>query len=584
MKNLIVGSACFILLLGIFFVFSGFRGSDDIEVGGMSTSESLVPDEPATHLAMVLSPERRLEGAHPSGKVGITEYASISVSDSTGRPIEGVEISRIAFPGNSRIGVTNSQGLLVLTSPLLPSILAFSHPGFALLKKQTGALSGGQRLEVVLASGARIEGTVVYDGTGLPVGPGVAVVAQLSEGRGIDQYGLLLAGESSPGALSVHTDEDGRFSLKRLELGGSYDLIAAASGLYGRSSGPGRAAGTSGVEIRVSTLYGLLIQLESPFGEVGVPNDWMEDYASAGLLRTIGFSNAGATLVPDAVANLTGKEYCSKEQERFLIVMRPSARGGSIGPMTIEANLPGYRPNSYTVYPKVLDDNFRATHIPLIPDCSGFSRIDIQVKQFPGDIDRVDPLLQAGFLVLHSAQHGILRLGMTFGMLQKGSPFTGIPYGEYEAHFVGHLGLASVSVSNSMNVVGQGAELVVNSPESTIELDFSNVGALELEHLGTDGLPRVVAGGGSPLWNKVNANGEPGFVGRGTLTIDRLTPGRTLLVLAEPGLYRMAPLPWSRVTCLSPRVDADVLGKLVAPVEVAVVRGEVSVVTWMDLF
>lgn len=496
--------------------------------------------------------------------------------DSFGQPVSGAQLLAKSASLAETLGESGPNGIVEASAGLRCDVVVAVKDGYARGTAAWGDFRPGTTTDVVLGEELPIGGVVIHWKTGRPVS-GVLVYARpTSQGYVGNPYDTLLAGMQSPVVSTAVTDSEGRFTLGGLLGGEVYDLVAASPGLYSTHPIRGTEAGSTGHVIKVEILYGLQIELVAPGGLEAVANEWVGQFPGSRVLSLKGMKGSGAARLKDSVANLTGTAWVDVPVNPFFILMRSDSNEDRAGPFILEVRLPGYEHMDVPVYATPLDDSFKATPVHLTSTSTGFGDLLVNIKGFSGDLDRADSGLTAGSLHFHSSDGTEFKIGVSYGVLQREVPLAGIPNGNYNVHFQGYLNFAFVP---SLDGEGKsGIECEISGPGSSIELDFSNLSAIELEMLNREGQPKTDNSGFHPQRVHRDPSGKTSLLNYGTIGSSWLTHGQKPFLLVAPGQYEVSSP--GRFFSLVPPIGVDSNGLLQHPVRVDLSAGEVASLIW----
>lgn len=242
----------------------GDKASDSWRPALLAIADGLVPDSRALDCT-VTNPESDALDID-LGRIVLQPAGSVSgrVVDEQGRPLEGVDVEligpRLVRPSGDAVVAhrlsaqlstarSDAEGRFVVPNVAPVSVIPKLRPvGRAQRILPAVSVVAGQRLElgeIVLPLGAAITGRVI-DAESQPV-PGAMVSvntvidysAASIKHRIHAEWGAVMARHQlPPGLVTQHlaghgwtlSDEQGRFALGGLEVGGSYDLLASAPG------------------------------------------------------------------------------------------------------------------------------------------------------------------------------------------------------------------------------------------------------------------------------------------------------------------------------------------------------------------
>ena len=520
--------------------------------------------------------DRRVPLLPGNGKAEVQPSLEFLVINWLGRPIQGAEIFSKTATLVTSLGRSDSQGRLPCETPLHCDSVVAVQDGFSDGAVAVSAVVQSGTVEIVLREEGRIDGVVVDDSTGLPLSGVLVYGRPSSQSRIPNPYDMLLAGEHSPVVATSVTGENGQFTLSGLDAADSYALVAAKEGMYSTNSILDARAGTSGHVLEVGPIYGLRFRFVAPGGAASEANDWIGVLNSTRVMSLLGMRDLDCTRIDDSVANLTGVNFVDKPEDTFFVALRPAEYSERVGPFTLEVRLPGFEHMDVPLYATRLDGTFKTTEIPLRPNSSGVGSVAIELSGFPGDLNRGAADLPAGALHFHSSDGQEFMIGMTYGMLQSGTPLNGIPFGEYKVHFQGYLNHSIIENVGASD--GSGGFFRVESAETTLSLDFSSIASIELEMLDRNGNNRPDKAGFHPQRVVQEKDGGTGFRSYGTIGIRWPMDGQRAMVLVDPGKYVVEST--EKLVSLDPAIGVGPNGRLEHPVNLDISAGDRVVLIW----
>lgn len=332
-------------------------------------------------------------------------------------------------------------------------------------------------LQLVLEPEALIVGRVV-DPTGAPV----ADASVLAWKTWIQPLLADLVGpnvEDSSALATAQSGPDGRFLLRGLDPGASYDLCAGARGLTSAERIGPVEPGPAEIPLVLAPIVGVELRLGDPGSkDPGDPRFWETPD------MTWRWPEGGTWLErddPRLVLAGVPPELCRRQRSLragFFFLVEDDAV--PFGPIEFEARLPGYQPVSEALFAHSLREDLVVHVAPLIAVATSWGSLEVSLRLSPSHRGGSDAWPELGRLVLQDAHVPTRRFFHVVRSLDRGPiRFSDLPAGDYSLRYVPAHGFARLHEPVDLTLhAGATAALVI---------DLSDAHELELEILAAGG-------------------------------------------------------------------------------------------------
>lgn len=480
-----------------------------------------------------------------------TREYSIATIDEFHRPVAFADVAWIGegSSGPLELGRTDKTGSLrPISTELASGLLIARAPGHAVgdlalpegtWSSATVVLPKGASIEGVLLrteTGAGTEGTVIAWPASMPYPPGDLVQRARSGDR---RFHLATAAP------------DGRFELAHLGADQSYSVVAGGPGLA-MDAPTVIAAGSSGVALKLSRLFGVSVELSA---RDSAGRDLLSGVLPASTPGNRAFEAAGATCIvqPSFALELAGlpPQAVYGSARGTVLLYSTTADVAALGPVSFRVALPAFRELSTELWLPPVERGLEVLDISLDPAVDAFGQLEVRFVNSPAPIERPAP--GYGWVAQLSARStGGQRHEFAVDPLAHQPRWVyALPFGEYDLR-------CSVS-STAWRWPAPGTEPVervaIGAEPATWTVDLSDTGALELRLSRPDDSRYT-----GPAIAMV-LRGSPGDVGKGGLVRFERPP--YLVGALHPGVHT--------VRLVSPRAAASDSS---VPLQVDVGRGD----------
>ncbi|MDP6538707.1 MAG: carboxypeptidase-like regulatory domain-containing protein [Planctomycetota bacterium] len=378
-------------------------------------------------------------------------------------------------------------------------------------------------------SAGAIRGTVVLpDGT--PAGAGVLVVATPGRGECPLEFAEQLreAPESGTAAL---TDGDGAFTIVGLRRSADYSLTIGGAGFVGHQrqwiTNTDRPDGV----YRVMRLYGYVVSLTEASGApIRLHAGLLGQRAGQGRLKIPGVFPLTGTPAAAVLAGITPDDLRGGDVGRRTLLYTSAEDALELGPITFQANLPGYAPLSLEVRARAVTEGLARYAARVEPTSAGFGQLEVTLAGWRGPGPAfVGPDGPGATLHLQSVRG--VRVAFALGPFEDGRILVeGLPYGTWRCS----LGAPGAMVNLARAMTEEHEVEIGTRPERYI-VDLDAVAVCELVIETADGVPWtgrasvVYASAQSPRegWKSQHFRSAP-------YRLDGLEPGSYRLALRLP--------------------------------------------------
>lgn len=408
----------------------------------------------------------------------------IRAIDNDAEPVAEVEVLQMRGESIHSLGVTDETGELVVGGlDLIDSRIQGVKAGHYCIPAYTNERTGGF-VELKMLEEGQLRGRVLHV-NGRPVGSDFRVVAWTSSHRSPPRNLVSRAIAEDPEAPSAITAADGSFVIKGLDQRLTYNLIAGGPGYLIRQAQVLCSPGPEEFELTVAPAYGLYVNVVGPGGSA---LDTGADLSRGFQIRVSQPRyDPGISVPPECALRLAGLLATEEEIPKysFHYALTADDERAAIGPVEFDSTLPGYEHHRREFYVPRLNGPIRTEAIELQRDegergaftviLSGSSLGD------PWAENRSDKL---SHLVLESEDGK--RMYSIPAFADGEHTLTGIPLGDY------HVTLFSAACETQVEAApGREAMVSIKSEEgfSSVSIDLSALGAIELEVQSADGSP-----------------------------------------------------------------------------------------------
>ena len=365
---------------------------------------------------------------------------------------------------------------------------------------------------------------------GSPAGAGILVVA--TPGR--DECPLALAERIREDPDSGHcalTDGDGSFVILGLRPAADYALTIGGAGFVGHQRQWVTNTERPTAVYRVMRLFGLTVSLtESGGAPLRLHAGLFGQRAGHGRLKLPGVFPLTGTPASAVLAGIAPDDLRGADIGRRTLLYTSAEDALELGPITFQANLPGYAPLSLEVRARAVTEGLAEYQARVEPTATGFGRLEVALLGWRGPGPPfVGPDGPGATLHLHSLRG--VRIAFALGPFQDDRILVdGLPHGTWRCS----LGAPGAMVNLARSMTAE-RELEIGRETARYVIDLGETAALELAIHADDGSPwhgrasLVYASEASPRegWKSQHFRSAP-------YRIDGLAPGLYRLALRLP--------------------------------------------------
>jgi len=409
--------------------------------------------------------------------------ARIKVHDESGQTIDGAEVYESTPTERRLVGVVQGDaGIALAGQPTLETEFTAWANGYCPRSRAWREGSDGL-LEIRLQPGFSIHGIVVRSVEKTPARD--MKVACWPKGRIPTLSAFSSLDPHDPFVLSSVSDETGRFLISGLPARSEFEFVAGGSGLGTLAMRVGRAGDE--IVLEVSPVYAASIELlDEDGGPLAISSNYFPE-SPPGWNTKVDEGNWIRGVVPGTVLAGLPVDACAFKgpyERTFVMTSRSSSK--RLGPIVVSSALPGYLPNSTSVWAESLEEE------PFSKQGVRLTRVDGAAF---GDVllflDGVIPLIPPptpreeaiGTLVIGDPFNNNQRQAqVAVYSLSTSSPIrTKMPAGTFTARYVARNGFFTFPPESEPPL-----DLVVGDAPAEVHLDLSRTGHLELVVLNQD--------------------------------------------------------------------------------------------------
>lgn len=471
-------AVCVLALLAAAFAALRWAGSTSRSPEGLPVAPAASAEAPASPRPSAPDARRSPEAAEPAPLDDAPERSTlVTVLELDGAPIEGALVRAAAGEELVELGATDSRGALrAQWTALAADELVASAPGHA---PRTVAVDQAppSSIEIRLARAGELAGRVVLE-DGRPVGAGVRVFAW-SEAESGSTESALRAMRDDPRALGTLTDELGRFVLRGLVPDHLYTAVAAGDGYASPELVQRVTTAMPELRLVVHRAYAAWVRLREVGGAPLRTCTSMYD-RRFGTPRGPGlpFERIAGASVALLFGNDVERDASLRDR---LYVFTSAADEPALGPYQLTIDYPGYDEGTVSfVVPAVDDAGPAEVVLELRPSTQAWCTLELRFDgPLAGSVD-ARPLSPPAVLRLVDADGGSCGYALRESFPER-VEIEGLPAGTYTW---------DLERNDGSSYFGEGSgerALRLDSPRTSLAIDLSEFGGLELRVLRADG-------------------------------------------------------------------------------------------------